>query len=692
MARLRPLSTRAELIPGLLCVGLFTLWMTDGGGYSQTSWYPGALFLLGLTVVALLAYRDRILRLGVAHRFALLLLTGFVLWSFLSVVWAGVPGVALDGANRTLLYLIAFLLFSCIEWRPGTAALVLGAFSVAVAAVVFAAVSDAASGQAELALINGRFAEPMGYSNAVAALCMVGVWPAAFLASCREVHWVPRGSMLAITGLLVQMALLPQSRGMIVVLPIALGFYLLVVPHRLRAIAFLLPVGLATFIVAPTVLDVFSVAEDGGDLTGAFAGARSAMSVSAVALLTVGLVIARVDSRLELSADTARAVRKVGGGLVAAAVTAGVVITIVAIGNPATWAGDRWDDFKGGYDSTGFGATRLGGDLGSNRYDFWRVAVDDEFLESPVTGAGADNFAVAYVQHRESDEEPLFPHSLPIQVLAGTGLVGSALFGGFIIAALVAVASVRRAADGWLRAGIAATALATFGYWWLHGLGDWLWAFPALTAPVFGWLGMAAGMNAGPGRRAAAADQGGEPDSPASEPGPRRWVPRPVRLIAQGVLVVLAASVLAVPWAAAREVELARSGWGSDLEAAYARLDRARRLNFVSASPDLTAGTIASQLGDRPRARESFTRALERDPENWYALLELGAIDALDGRRSGVVHLEEAHRLNPRSKLIDAVLRSARAGKPMSLRAINRRLLQRVCGVVGRTKETEFCR
>ena len=261
MSRLRLPSTRAELIPGLLCVGLFTLWAIADGGYAQTTWYPGGIFLLGLTAIALFVYNGRLRRLGFAHRAAILLLAAFVLWSYLSVSWAGVPGVSLDGANRTLIYLIVFALFSLISWRPESAAVVLGVFSVGIAAVVFADVWTAAeSDKASLSLINGRFAEPMGYSNAVAALCIGGVWPAAFLASCREVHWASRGLMLAVTGLLLQVALLPQSRGSMLVFPVALVVYLAVVPRRLRAIAFLVPAILATALAAPSILDVFTIA------------------------------------------------------------------------------------------------------------------------------------------------------------------------------------------------------------------------------------------------------------------------------------------------------------------------------------------------------------------------------------------------------------------------------------------------
>jgi tetratricopeptide (TPR) repeat protein len=157
--------------------------------------------------------------------------------------------------------------------------------------------------------------------------------------------------------------------------------------------------------------------------------------------------------------------------------------------------------------------------------------------------------------------------------------------------------------------------------------------------------------------------------------------------------VVLAAAVSYVlPWGAARDVEHAARNWGADPEAAYDRLDRARSFNFLSDRADVVAGAIAAREGDRERMRESFQHALERNPHNWYALLELGALDALQDRREEALErLREAERLNPREPLIKRVARGARKGDPVSLGSIDRALVARVCDLVGRTDETRYC-
>ena len=122
-----------------------------------------------------------------------------------------------------------------------------------------------------------------------------------------------------------------------------------------------------------------------------------------------------------------------------------------------------------------------------------------EFQDSPVVGIGAGNFATPYLRERESVEEPLYPHSLPVMVLSQTGLIGALLFGGFLGCALAAVwlARSRRSPLGHA---VAAAAVVTFAYWALHGSIDWFWEFPGLAGPAFAGSAMAGGLEAGPAR------------------------------------------------------------------------------------------------------------------------------------------------------------------------------------------------
>ena len=679
--RVAALARRPELIPGLLAIATFVILAASQGGWEVIEWAPAGLVMLGLLAAAAFAYRARLRELDRANLIAIVLLAAFVAWSFVSIAWAEVQGTALDGANRSLVYLLVYAVFSVVAWRAGSAAIVLGLYSVALAVAGVFVLTDAAGSQdAALSLVNGRMAEPTGYPNAVAALFIGGFWPAVHLASRREVPWFLRGLLLAAAGFLVQLALLPQSRASLIVIPFALVFYLLVTPNRIRAsIALALALG-ATALAAPTTLDVYTVATDGGNVGEAFSSAADAMLIACAGLLVAGTLIGLLDSRLELSRSTERTAGRVGIALSAVAVVAGIVIGLAAVGNPGDWLNDRWQDFKGDYDKGGFQTSRLTGDLGSGRYDFWSVGLSDEFASAPVVGEGADNFAVGYLEHRDTDEEPFYPHSLPVRLLAGTGIVGTALFLGFLVAAAVAVFRTRLRYPDPLGRGVAAVALAGAVYFLLHSSGDWLWTFAGITMPVIAWLGIAGG-----GMR------GREPVRPTPLPLP---APARIGMIAAAALVAIVAAVsLALPWISARLTDSAASGWPDDPQAAYSRLDTARDLNPLSARPDLVAGTIAIRNDDPTRAAAAFTRAAEREPTNWYARIELGTLDLADGKRGrGVAELHRARELNPAEPLIATAIRRSRGSNPLTTAAIDRDLLDRVCSRVGATQQTRYCK
>jgi tetratricopeptide (TPR) repeat protein len=144
------------------------------------------------------------------------------------------------------------------------------------------------------------------------------------------------------------------------------------------------------------------------------------------------------------------------------------------------------------------------------------------------------------------------------------------------------------------------------------------------------------------------------------------------------VLFALAAASYLLPWLGAREVERASTTWRADPEGAFERLERARALNFLSDRPDVIAGAIASRLGDRSRMREAFRRAIERNPHNWYAYLELALVEHLDGRRDAALRaLARARALNPSEPVIRRVETRVRAGRPVSPSEIDRVFLQR---------------
>ena len=609
------------LVAGLIAVSVFLIWAREEGGYAPTAWYPAAFVFL---VLAAVVSRSRFGSLPRPQLWAVALFGGFTLWSFLSITWADAKGDAWDGANRTLLFFTVYTLFALLPWRPRDAALLLGVLATGTAAVgswVF--LVGAESGVSE-----GRFADPVGYANANAALFLAAFWPAAVLASRRETPWPVRGLLLAVAGLLLQLGILAQSRGSLPAFALALVLYIALVPDRARSLLTLFPVGVATALSLWPLLEVFRADPD--QLQQALAAARTALVLTAVFVAAAGAAIGLLEQRRgQLRIGAARTRRVVVGAFLVVGLAAAV--TIVSSGP----------------------TSRLSDGLASGRYDLWRVAAL-EFADRPIQGVGADNFAVGYARERHGREEPLYPHSIELRLLAQTGLVGTGLFVGFLAFAVAAALRSRRI-DA-TRAALASAGLVSFSYWLAHGSIDWFWEIPALAAPAFAVLGLAGGL------------------SPA-EPGRVGRAPRPPRaILALAAAGLAAASVsYALPWLAARDVEAAVAGWRNDPAFALDRLERARGLNVLSSEPDVVAGVLARRLGDRERAGEAFRRAVDRAPSDWYPRVELAVLELEAGRRAAALaQLERARRLSPLEPSTRALLALARRNEPVPASLVER--------------------
>jgi tetratricopeptide (TPR) repeat protein len=151
------------------------------------------------------------------------------------------------------------------------------------------------------------------------------------------------------------------------------------------------------------------------------------------------------------------------------------------------------------------------------------------------------------------------------------------------------------------------------------------------------------------------------------------------------VTAVLATLSLALPWTAAVDTKRAAEIWGASPKVAYDRLDRAADLNFLSANPYLVAGAIASRLDQPRRMRIAFDRALDRDPDNWYATLELAALDAIEGETlSALERLQRVSELNPREPVTDQVRQGLLSDRPVSLERLDAIFLERYCQRLGR--------
>jgi O-antigen ligase len=676
-----PLREAPATVPALGALALMVVWATDQAGYPLTHWAPGGLVVLALLAIALIAVRPRLSEIPPAVRLAVACLAAYTALSFLSILWAGVPGDAWEGANRTLLYLLVFALFACFPQRGATAALLVCAWTVALSGVaLFTALHvDAAAGSAvrlQALLPGGRLVYPAGYVNANAAQWLMAFWPALLLARERRLPWGLRGVLAGGAVVLAEVALLSQSRGSVYATAVLVVLVFALLPGRVRTFALAVPVAAGIGAAAPAVLRV-------GDRVSALEGVHGAAALRSVATLhsatvavhgavtttllcalAVGAVVAAgaaLESRRTLSQAAATRVHR---GVAAVAVTVLVVLVAggwVAAGDPLTRARHAWDTFKSprGYGADATTGSRLTSGLGSSRYDFYRVALD-EFVAHPVGGIGADNFAEPYLAHGRSNETPHYPHSVELRTLADTGAVGALLAVVGLGAALVACRwALVRNRDPLARA-VAAAAVAGFAYWAVHGSVDWFWEFAGLGAPAFALLGLGCAL---------------APRGALARTGPRGWRGRwPV---AAGALLALAAVVsFTAPWLSELQVQSAARLWVQAPQQAYARLDSAARLNSLSDEPYVVAGSIALRLGEVGRADHEFALALRRTPGDAYATLERGAIASARGeRRAALVLLERAARLSPRDPLIREALARVRSDREVDIGELNRSIL-----------------
>jgi tetratricopeptide (TPR) repeat protein len=656
------LAEAPSTVPALAALVLFVVWATDQAGYPVTHWAPGGLIVLALLGLALGILGLRMEDVPRPVKIALGCLAGYTLLSFASILWAAVPGDAWEGANRTLLYLLVFALFALWRQRGASAALLLGAWTLAmICLAAFVALHVNAEGGHLARVFQGeRLAYPTGYPNASAAQWLMAFWPALLLARSERLPWVLRGVLAGGAVLLAEVALLSQSRGSLYATPVMLVLVFALLPGRVRTCAVLVPVAAGIGVVAPTVLRVGDRLQHGGNAAAAVHDATVAMFV--VALL-VGLVVAvgaAIESRGSFSPSAAARVHRGVAVVAIAALLVALAGGLAAAGNPVARVRHGWDTFKGGYAADSTSGNRLVSGLGSNRYDFYRVALN-EFVAHPLVGIGADNFAQQYLRYGRSDETPHYPHSVELRTLAQTGVIGALLALVGLGAALVAAARGLRGSDPLARAVVAA-ALGGFGYWVVHGSFDWFWEFAGLGAPAFALLGLACAL----------APRG----SGASE---RRRIGRPIgRLgIVIGVVVALVAAVsLAAPWLSQLQVQSAARVWTKAPQTAYARLNDAARLDPLSDEAYLVAGSIALRYGDLARADHEFALALERTPGDAYAMLERGAIASSENdRRGALALLERVARLNPRDPLTRQALRLVREGKRVSVEELNRSIL-----------------
>jgi hypothetical protein len=631
---------RAELIPllpAVVLVALWMIWIPATGGFYPDAWYPSTLGVGALALVTVLLGRKR-LPSARAARVALLAFLALVALNYLSILWSASPGSALQASNQLVLYAAVAWTFAILPWTPRAAAALLGAWAIGVA--VFCAIGLIQATTASLLdpfFVSERYATPLLYPNATGALAVMGMWPAMIFSSRRELPVWLRAAFLGIAVFLAEFSLLPQSRGALVGLIITTPIALAVASDRLRLLSRMLIIGGGLAISVPRTVAVDDAVNAGHHVAPVLEHAANGMLLTSVGALLIGALLALAENRwgkavspqaahgLDQAPPVKRSRLRLGRGGSFAAAAAVILLLAAATVAAAPRITHYVDTASRRYLSTG--STRIFSTTPEQRVDYARVALH-LFVHAPILGVGAGNFGRHYDGLRHFDLHSQYTHNLTLRVMSETGIIGLALFIVVIGAITVGLVARIRANLGLIRACCAA-ALLVVAYFLVHASFDWLDEYPVLAAPALA-LPMAA-LALGQRR----VDT--EPTPANSRLRVQLARLRSHRLARVGAhvaaLAVGAALYVALSgsYLSNRYVERAFATYQQRPTAALNDLRSAEKLNPLSVDPITAEGTISLYLAQPARARAAFVRAIARQ-NDWYPWLELALLDAEEGR------------------------------------------------------------
>ncbi len=629
-ARSRSLGTISESQVAVATLAIIAAvliwWALKQGAYFDTVFMPGAVVLFGLLILLLVAAPFNG-SLGTPARISLIAILALAAWTLLSIAWTDSHDGAVQDAEKALLY---GAMFALGLWTSGLAGrrrmlplatiAVVGTVVGVIAVVVLATGTDVTT----YFHSDATFRYPIGYRNAEAAFLLICFWPLIVLAAEGGLPWQLRALTVGAGTMLLELAVLAESRGSAPAALVAIVVLIVLSPRRLRVAIYLALAALPVLAALPTLLDVFQHGGAGAGLVPLMRDSARAIALTTLgSVLLAGFFVRAVEMRLDLGRERVALISRLAATIAIAAVVVGGTIAVAKQGGPLGFIDQRVSEFKAGGDpNLETQGTRFGVNVGSNRRDFWRVGLD-EAGDHLLAGGGAGSFANAYLQGRNSTEQPRDPHSVEVLMLSELGVVGFLLFVAFIGGGVVAGLRARRL--GPQAAALTAGCLTAVAYWLAHSSYDWFWHYPGITAPAVFLLGAAA-----------AAPLAGASDRRLS---PLRW----------GAAAVLAVALVgAVPlFLSQRYADRGYDEYPGNPSAALDDLDRAADLDPFDPEPLLAKGLIESDVGNRDAALQAFRDAAGREPKayaaHYFLARELAPVD----RAAARIEAARALRLNP---------------------------------------------
>jgi O-antigen ligase len=457
----------------LLAIGLGASPLFDGL-YATLAWGPSALACAAVLLAGVLA---RTIRLPAAAGTVAGALLAMGVLCLVSSLWADDDAAALIEAARWSAYAVLLLtLLSLVRSERARRLLhVCLAGTVAVVAVYIE--GHLLRGAPRGWFVGRRLNEPVGYFNGQAAYAIAALW-LIIGATERRGSGITRaattGAGVALSVLLTGEVLLTATRAAWPALLVSGLVVILLFTGRARRGWMLVFVAGGSALGARTALDVY---EGPPQLVPAAADVHHAALLIALGAVCAGVayVVADLAASGFFTAARARTASYLNAGL--AVVVVGIAVVGLAAGG---WhrLHRQADDFVSLREVPTNSSRLFSG--GGNRYDYWRVAWK-AWRRHPAGGVGAGNYAQIYYRDRRQAEAIRQPHSLELQALSETGLIG----GLVIVVLFVGLAlSVRGFSRNRLRAeqaGIAVGATGVLVGWVVQTSVDWLHLLPGIT-------------------------------------------------------------------------------------------------------------------------------------------------------------------------------------------------------------------
>jgi O-Antigen ligase len=637
----RSTDTRVELVVAGLCAVAAAAWLWSGA-------------------LRLSAPRTTVFGAG--------LLAAYACWSGLSVLWSVAPDDSWIEVNRILTYALVVALGITIgaSHRRGVELVTKGFVLAALAVTVYAFGQKVVPGLHVTGVFDlnqtgplPRLQEPLGYWNAL-AMFMVLAGPAALAltvdrtrATAARLAWASALMLIVIT------VPLTYSRGGLVALAVALAVGIGLSAERLRAVIWLVVIALAALPAALVGLLVHELGSADVPL-GSREWAGAVLAAGALgglgALILSGRWLVSRERRIEISPARANALRRIAwAGAAALVVAALLALTFSSRGFTGTIS-HVWHGFADTHTTSNYDPQRLLSAASENRWVWWKEAAG-AFSARPLKGWGAGSFPVVHLLYRHDTLPVQQPHSVPLQFLAETGVIGAVLgVGAFLLLAAGGVKMVRARPSGSDRLFAAALLAGAVGYG-LHCLFDWDWNIPALSLPAFLFLGVVVGR---PPIASANRDlHAGQRAAVPSQMGVGR---RALALVGLTACLCLFALSVELPQLAADKASAAlvtaSSPSASAVRGAETDAALASQLDPLSDSGLLAEAAVALHRSQPALARVYLTQAVARDPSDPQAWRLLSQVEFGLHDRHWIVAVQRAIDLDPMGTYAQTIVAS----------------------------------